>query len=118
GQSGNTLTNVTPGTCYWINAIRTCTLTLEGDRYDPPTVPVVAGWNPIAFPGTAWEDMSGLSTVNPNMVSVWTFDNQFKRNRHFHSGAPPALNTLAGLAPDTAALVQCSADGTLNLPAK
>jgi RHS repeat-associated protein len=117
GQPGNTLSDVAAGAAYWIDASSTCTLTLDGDRYNPSGLPLTEGWNAIAFPGTALEDLPDLSAANLNIVSVWTFDNGFKRNLHFHAGVPTSLNNLPALAPDTAALVKCSAGGTLTLPA-
>jgi RHS repeat-associated protein len=118
GQPGNTLANLNAGAAYWINATRTCTLTFDGNRYDPVNLALEEGWNAVAYSGAALGDLAGFTAANPRVRSLWTFDNLFKRHLRIHAGLPPGLNTLEAISPASAVLFDCSAAGNLVVPAR
>lgn len=109
GETDNTLTNLNAGWAYWIYASEACTLELSGERYRPPTQPLVAGWQGISLSADSPQNLTELVQSNAHLLAVWKLDNLLNKYIYHDSASPPSLQTLDQAGPGDALLVLSSA---------
>ena len=111
----NDLTTLTPGQGLWVLLGGTDSVLWRREALrDPPTLPLAAGLNLVAWGGPdgviAADATAGIASV------VWDFDATAGAFRTFRAGQPAFLNTLPALRTGSGLWVQTEAAGAWTHP--
>jgi hypothetical protein len=98
----NTLARIDANKGIWLQVTRDRTLHVLGTQRTSSSVPLAAGWNLVAYPGTTAKPLrEALAPIEGKYSTVFAFRNADGQGewRFYDTSAPPEANTLQTVEP-------------------